>query len=135
MTSPDWTGIATTTPWDGTGSPGDGDPFVDHLRGPIPHAFAYGASTTSTLHALAVASRAAGAKVRGCPKPDATTKLKIGGAPALLDSGSCNGVFVLTAYVVRAGRAVVFVMYDQPGSEAADRAGFEGLLNAVSFAP
>ena len=135
VTSPDWTGIAATTAWDGTGSPGDDDPFVDLLTGPIPHTFAYGASTTATLDAFAAASRATGATELGCPKPDATTKLKIGGAPALLDSGSCNGVFVLTAYVVRAGRADVFVMYDQPGSEAADRAGFEGLLHAVSFTP
>lgn len=135
VTSPDWTGTATTTAWDGTGSPGDGDPFVDLLAGPIPHTFAYGASTTATLAAFAAASRATSATERGCPKPDTTTRLMIGGAPALLDSGSCNGVFVLTAYVVRAGRADVFVMYDQPGSEAADRAGFDALLKAVSFTP
>ena len=133
--SPAWTGKATTTRWDGTGAPGDGDGFVDTLIGPTPHTFAYGEPTTVALDTLVATSRTTNSTAHACPaKPDSTTKLKIGGAPALLDSLNC-GVFVLTAYVVRSGRAYVFVMYDQPGTEAADRAGFEGLLKAVSFEP
>lgn len=133
VTSPAWTGVATTIRWDGTGSPGDGDPFVDTLNGPTPHAFAYGERTKATLDAYAAASLRTNATIHPCPaNPDTTTRLTIGGAPALLVSLNC-GVFALTAFVVRAGRAYVFTMYDDPGSEAHDRATFEGLLKAVSF--
>ncbi len=36
VTSPDWAFKPATSAWDGTGAPGDGDPFVDTLIGPIP---------------------------------------------------------------------------------------------------
>ncbi len=68
-------------------------------------------------------------------KPESTTKTTVGGAPARLDALDCpaGGVFVLTAIVVRAGRAYVFVTYDQPAKEAAVRVGFGSLLEAISF--
>jgi len=135
VTSPAWTGTASTTAWDGTGDPGNGDGFVDTLIGPIPNTFAFGERTNATLNQFAAARRAASAKGHPCPGGQiTTTKLNVGGVPALLDSGNC-GVFVLTAYVVRAVRAYAFVMFDNPGTETADRAAFEGLLKAVSFDP
>ena len=41
-----WTGTSAQTAWDGTGSPGDGDPTVDSLSGPeLQRAFAYAGPT------------------------------------------------------------------------------------------
>ena len=44
-----WTGTSAQTAWDGTGSPGDGDPTVDTLSGPeLQRAFAYAGPTNDT---------------------------------------------------------------------------------------
>jgi hypothetical protein len=48
-----WTGTSAQTAWDGTGSPGDGDPTVDSLSGPeLQRAFAYAGPTKATLKAF-----------------------------------------------------------------------------------
>jgi hypothetical protein len=135
---PDWIGTSAQTAWDGTGSPGDGDPTVDYLVGPDSHrAFAYGEPTKATLKEFVATSRAASAALRQCPvKPEKTGTTTIGDEPAVLDQTHCppgNGVFALTAYVIHAGRADVFFTYDQPGKEAAMRAWFGSLLKTVSF--
>jgi hypothetical protein len=134
LTSTDWTGTGAATAWDGTGSPGDGDPTVDVLVGPESfRAFAYGNSTSATLREFADASRATNATVHPCPeKPASTKKTTIDGVPALVDTMDC-GVFVMTAYAVHDGRANVFFTYDQLDREAVVRAGFGSLLELVSF--
>jgi hypothetical protein len=137
IAAPEWSGVATSTAWDGTGSPGDGDPFVDTLVGPAPHAFGVGQATTAELDAFTDAFRATDATVHPCPvKPEASSKTTVGGATARIDEAHCpdsSGVFVQIGTVVRAGRAYVFVTYDQPGSEAADRAAFQSLLKGIYF--
>jgi hypothetical protein len=133
--SPDWIGTSAQTAWDGTGSPGDGDPTVDYLIGPSSHrVFAYGEPAKTTLKGFVAASRKANAKLRQCRvEPEKTGTTTIGGEPAILDETHCNGVFALTASVIHAGRADVFFTYDQPGKEAAMRTWFRSLLKSVSF--
>jgi hypothetical protein len=138
LTSMDWTGTPTTVAWDGTGSPGDGDPFVDAMIGPKGRGWAAAVQTKATLDSFAKASRTTNATVHPCPaKPESTQKRTIGGVPALVDAMHCpvGGVFALNAYVVRDGRAYVFFTYDQPENEPVVREGFRSLLDAVSFAP
>lgn len=135
IASPDWTGTGAAIAWDGTGSPGDGDPMVDALVGPGLRAFAYGEPTTATLDAFADALRVTNATVHPCPaKPGSTIRMTVGGSPALLDTLDC-GVFVMTAYVVREDRTHVFFTYGQLEKEAAIRVGFGSLLEAISFEP
>ena len=133
-----WTGTMASAAWDGTGSPGDGDPVVDILVGPdAQRAFVYGEPTKATLEDSAAASRAANAKVHPCPvNPETTRSVTIDREPAILDQMHCpakDGVFTLTAFVIHAGRAYVFFTYQQPGDEAAMRVWFGSLLKAVSF--
>jgi hypothetical protein len=132
---PDWIGTSAQTPWDGTGSPGDGDPTVDYLIGPDSHrVFAFGEPTKTTLKKFVAASRKANAALRQCRvKPEKTGTTTIGGEPAILDETHCNGVFALNASVIHAGRVVVFFTYDQPGKEAAMRVWFRSLFKFVSF--
>ncbi|MDX6594119.1 MAG: hypothetical protein QOJ13_3315 [Gaiellales bacterium] len=132
--SPDWTGVVATTAWDGTGSPGSGDPTVDRLVGPdSQQAFGVGAPTKATLEKVVAKARATNASARGCPKPEAIRRTTVANEPAIIDEGHCNGVFVLSAYVIHAGRELVFFTFDQPGKEAAMRAGFRSLLKTLSF--
>jgi hypothetical protein len=134
VTSPDWTGKSATTAWDGTGSPGNGDPTVDFLYGPNnQQAYAFGGPTTATLEEFVAASRAANAAARSCPEtPAATASVTVGGEPAILDEVDC-GVFALSATVIHAGRVYAFFTFDQPGKEAEMRAWFASLLRAVTF--
>ena len=68
VTSLDWTGKSATTAWDGTGSPGNGDPTVDFLYGPDnQQAYAFGGPTTATLDEFVAASRAANHAARSVP--------------------------------------------------------------------
>jgi hypothetical protein len=132
--SPDWTGIVATTAWDGTGSPGSGDPTVDRLVGrDSQQAFGFGAPTKATLQKVAAKARATNAAARGCPKPEATRRTTIANEPAIIDEGHCAGVFVLSAYLIHAGRELVFFTFDQPGEEAAMRAGFRSLVKTIAF--
>jgi hypothetical protein len=130
----EWTGAPTTQAWDGTGTPGDGDPFVDVLFDQSGgRAWAYGRATTSTLADYAAAARTTNAGVHPCPvKPKVTEPTTVGGSPAIYDEHDC-GVVALTAYVVRDGRATVFFTYGQPENEAKLRQSFESLLKVVTF--
>jgi hypothetical protein len=137
INSPDWSGTGAATKWDGTGSPGDGDPHVDFLLGPgLLVAFGLGEVTTGTLDDFVAAFRATNATVHPCPTaPETTQSTTVGGAPATLDTTHCpaGGEFVITAYVVKAGRAYIFFMHNGAEQEAAVRATFGTLLNAVSL--
>lgn len=136
ITSPEWYGFATTIAWDGTGSPGNGDPFVDTLFKPGQGAFAVSGPTTATLDAFADASNAASGTARSCPpKAEKSTQATIDGAPARIDESHCAGVFALAVYAVRNGRSYTFVTFDQPENEAAVRAGLSSLLAAIRFDP
>src|SRR3954470_6157120 len=53
-----WTGTSAKTAWDGTGSPGDGDPTVDTLSGPeFQRAFAFAGPTKATLKSFVAKGR------------------------------------------------------------------------------
>ena len=134
VTSLDWTGKSATMAWDGTGSPGNGDPTVDFLYGPDnQQAYAFGGPTAATLEEFVAASRAANAAARSCPiEPAATSSISIGGEPAIVDEVNC-GVFAISATVIHAGRVYAFFTFDQPGKEAEMRAWFGSLLRAVKF--
>ena len=134
VTSLDWTGKSATTAWDGTGSPGNGDPTVDFLYGPDnQQAYAFGGPTTATLEEFVAASRAANHAARSCPEvPAATASVTISGEPAIVDEVNC-GVFALSATVIHAGHVYAFFTFDQPGKEAEMRAWFGSLIQAVAF--
>jgi hypothetical protein len=132
--STDWTGKSAQTAWDGTGSPGDGDPTVDSLSGPeLQRAFAYAGPTKATLKRFVAKARRTNAQLRGCPaKPEKTESTTIDGEPATIDELHC-GVFALSATTIHDGQVYVFFTYDQPGKEAEMREWFGSLLQAVSF--
>ncbi len=129
-----WTGTSAQTAWDGTGSPGDGDPTVDTLSGPeLQRAFAYAGPTNDTLKEFVAKGRKANAQLRGCPaKPEKTESTTIDGEPAIIDELHC-GVFALSANTIHDGQVYVFFTYDQPGKEAEMRDWFRSLVKAVSF--
>ena len=129
-----WTGTSAQTAWDGTGSPGDGDPTVDSLSGPeLQRAFAYAGPTNDTLKEFVAKGRKANAHLRGCPsKPEKTETTTIDGEPAIIDELHC-GVFALSASTIHDGQVYVFFTYDQPGKEAEMRDWFRSLVSAVSF--
>ena len=129
-----WTGTSAQTAWDGTGSPGDGDPTVDILSGPeLQRAFAYAGPTNDTLKEFVAKGRRANAQLRGCPaKPEKTESTTIDGEPAIIDELHC-GVFALSANTIHDGQVYVFFTYDQPGKEAEMRDWFRSLVKAVSF--
>ena len=129
-----WTGTSAQTAWDGTGSPGDGDPTVDSLSGPeLQRAFAYAGPTKATLKEFVAKGRRTNAQLRGCPaKPEKTESTTIDGEPAIIDELHC-GVFALSASTIHDGQVYVFFTYDQPGKEAEMREWFRSLVAAVSF--
>ena len=129
-----WTGTSAQTAWDGTGSPGDGDPTVDSLSGPeLQRAFAYAGPTSDTLKKFVAQGRKTNAQLRGCPsKPEKTENTTIDGEPAIIDELHC-GVFALSASTIHDGEVYVFFTYDQPGKEAEMRDWFRALVSAVSF--
>jgi hypothetical protein len=132
--STDWSGRPATIAWDGTGSPGSGDPTVDILHASdTQQAYAFAGPTTATLDEFVAASRAANAAARGCPEvPAATASISVSGETGILDEVVC-GVFALSATVIHAGQVYVFFTYDQPGKEDAMRAWFGSLLDSVAF--
>jgi hypothetical protein len=129
-----WSGLSARTRWDGTGSPGDGDPTVDSLTGPESQlAFAYAGPTKATLKKFVAKGRKTNAKLRDCPaKPEKTESTTIDGEPAVIDELHC-GVFALSANTIHEGQVYVFFTYDQPGKEAEMRHWFRSLLKDVSF--
>jgi hypothetical protein len=129
-----WTGTSAQTAWDGTGSPGDGDPTVDSLSGPeLQRAFAFAGPTKATLKQFVAKGRKTNAQLRGCPeKPEKTESTTIDGERAIIDELHC-GVFALSASTIHDGQVYVFFTYDQPGKEAEMRDWFGSLLQAVSF--
>jgi hypothetical protein len=139
VTSKDWTGTDATTAWDGTGSPGEDDPAVDKLEDPQAHtAFAFGERTEASLEKFVTAFRRTNATVHPCPvRPEKTGPITIGNEPAILDQMHClplsSGPFVLTAFVVHAGRAYVFYTLAVALSDAATRSWFMSLLKDISF--
>ena len=130
---PGWSGVSATAKWDGSGAPGDGDPVVDTLSGPLHHSFAFGEPTTLGLDAFADALNAANATVHPCPQSLQTHAATIDGAPARIDV--CPGpVPVWTAYVIKAGRAVVIVDYEPVPEQAADLpTAFPELLQGIKL--
>jgi hypothetical protein len=134
VTALDWTGRSATSAWDGTGSPGSGDPTVDVLQGPnAQQAYGFGGPTTSSLDDFVSAGRVANAKTHGCPvTPDVTERIIIGGEPAIIDEVDC-GVFALSATAIHAGRVYAFFTFDQPGKEDEMRAWFRSLMQTVAF--
>jgi hypothetical protein len=139
VTSTDWTGTDATETWDGTGAPGDGDPFVDTLEGPEGvRAFAVAEPTDATLEEYVAASRKANAEGHPCPpKPEATRSITVGGDPATLDEIHCParvGPFAISVVVIHDGIAHSFFTYTTvSGAEAFTRNWFEGLLPLISF--
>jgi hypothetical protein len=133
-----WTGTSAQTAWDGTGSPGDGDPTVDYLFGlEGQDAFAFAGPTKDTLKKVVANFRVTDSKVHPCPvKPEASRRTTIDGEPAIVDEEHCpagGGPFVLQAFTTHAGQLYVFFTYDQPGKEAEMRKWFGSLLQDVSF--
>ena len=129
-----WTGTSAQTAWDGTGSPGDGDPTVDSLSGPeLQRAFAFAGPTKVTLKQYVAKGRKTNAQLRGCPeKPERTESTTIDGERAIIDELHC-GVFALSATAIHDGQVYVFFTYDQPGKEAEMRDWFRSLIKEVSF--
>jgi hypothetical protein len=129
-----WSGLSAHKAWDGTGSPGDGDPAVDSLTGPQSQtAFAYAGPTKATLKKFVARARRTNAKLRACPaKPEKTEPTTIDGERAIVDELHC-GVFALNATAIHDGQVYVFVAYDQPGREAEMRKWFRTFVKAVSF--
>jgi hypothetical protein len=127
--------------WDGTGSPGDGDPTVDTLVGPEgQRAFAFGTPSDAGLQPFVTRFRKASAKVHPCPvKPERTERTTVGGEPAIVDEMHCpasGGPFVTTAFMLHARHAYVVFTYTVitgPEAEAFTRSWFASLLEDISF--
>ena len=133
-----WIGTSAQTAWDGTGSPGDGDPTVDSLSGPeSQQAYGFGEPTKDKLKKYVAKFRVTDSNVHPCPvKPEARTRTTIAGEPAIVDEEHCpagGGPFVLQAFTTHAGHVYVFFTYDQPGKEAEMREWFRSLVKDVSF--
>jgi hypothetical protein len=133
-----WTGKSARTAWDGTGSPGDGDPTVDSLTGPDSEwAFGFAKPTKDSLKKFVAKFQVADSKVHPCPvKPEASRRTTISGEPAIVHEEHCPGAggpFVLQAFATHAGHVYVFFTYAPSGNEAAMRDSFGSLLQAVSF--
>ena len=97
------------TAWDGSGSPGDGDPTVDSLSGPeLQRAFGFAEATEDTLKEFVARFRVTDSKVHPCPvKPEASTRTTISGEPAIVFEEHCpagSGPFVLQASRLTPGR-------------------------------
>ena len=138
VAAPGWTGKPAATPWDGMGSPGNGDATVDLLFGPFGRQVAaFGEPTGTTLTKFVAALRKTNVTAHQCPlKAEATHTIAIDGNRAILDEEHCppgDGVFALTAYLVHAGRAFVLFTFSAPGHEASMRAWFRAFLRYVSL--
>ena len=130
-----------TQRWNGKGSPGNGDPFVDLFRGPRGvQAWASAAPTKASLAAYtATVIRAAHAN-HPCPvRPQTNQAITIGGAPARLLGMQCapgSGFLVELAVTVHHGTAFVFgsqnpFKFGSQNPQKADRAAFHNFLNGI----
>jgi hypothetical protein len=139
VASSDWTGTDAAKAWDGTGAPGDGDPFVDTLQGPEGvRAFAVAEPTDATLEEYVAASRKANSKGHPCPlEPEKTRSTTVGGEPATLDETHCParvGPYAINVIVIHDGIAHSFFTYTTvAGGEAFTRNWFEDLIPLISF--
>ena len=127
--------------WNGQGSPGNGDPFVDLFRGPRGvEAWASAAPTKASLAAYtATVIRAAHAN-HPCPvRPQTNRAITIGGAPARLLGMQCapgSGFLVEIAVTVHHGTAFVFgsqnpFKFGSQNPRKADRAAFHNFLDGI----
>jgi hypothetical protein len=127
--------------WNGQGSPGDGDPFVDLFRGPRGvEAWASATSTKASLAAYtATVIRAAHAN-HPCPvRPQTNQAITIGGVPARLLGMECapgSGFLVEIAVTVHHGTAFVFgsqnpFKFGSQNPRKADRAAFHNFLDGI----
>jgi len=127
--------------WNGQGSPGDGDPFVDLFRGPRGvEAWASATPTKASLAAYtAMVIRAAHAN-HPCPAvPQTNQAITIGGAPARLLGMQCapgSGFLVEIAVTVHHGTAFVFgsqnpFKFGSQNPRKADRAAFRNFLDGI----
>jgi hypothetical protein len=133
-----WSGLSAKKAWDGTGSPGNGDPRVDTLTGPESQlAFGYAAPTEATLKRFVARFRVTDSKVHPCPvEPETSRRTTISGEPAIVHEKYCpaaGGPFVLQAFTKHAGQMHVFFTYAAAGNEPAMREWFDSLLQSVSF--
>jgi hypothetical protein len=130
-----------TRPWNGQGSPGNGDPFVDLFGGPRGvEAWASATSTKASLAAYtATVIRAAHAN-HPCPvRPQTNQAITIGGAPARLLGMQCapgSGFLVELAVTVHHGTAFVFgsqnpFKFGSQNPRKADRAAFRHFLDGI----
>ena len=75
--------------------------------------------------------------MKNCEPPNRSERLDIGGESATLltyrDCPTDLGYLHLWAGVVHGGRAYHIVWFNDPGTEAADRATFRKLLSSMSF--
>ena len=128
-------------PWNGQGSPGNGDPVVDLFRGPRGvEAWASATSTKASLAAYtATVIRAAHAN-HPCPmRPQTNRAITIGGAPARLLGMQCapgSGFLVEIAVTIHHGTAFVFgsqnpFKFGSQNPRKADRAAFHNFLDGI----
>jgi hypothetical protein len=127
--------------WNGQGSPGDGDPFVDLFRGPRGvEAWASATSTKASLAAYTATVIRASHANHPCPvRPQTNQAITIGGAPARLLGMQCpagSGFLVEIAVTVRHGTAFVFgsqnpFKFGSQNPRKADRAAFRNFLAGI----
>ena len=122
-----WTGTSAQTAWDGSGSPGDGDPTVDSLSGPeLRRQIGFAEPTKDTLKKFVAKFRVTDSKVHPCAvKPEASTRTTISGEPAIVFEEHCpagGGPFVL-AGVHDSRRAGLCLLHLRPAGEGSGDAG------------
>ena len=128
-----WTGTAAQTAWDGTGSPGDGDPTVDSLSGPeLQRAFGFAETTSDTLKKFVAKCRKTNSKLPVSVRAGETRTHTIAESRQSSTSPLRCG-FALQASTTHDGEVYVFFTYDQPGKEAEMRDWFRCARKAVSF--
>ena len=127
--------------WNGQGSPGDGDPFVDLFRGPRGlEAWAFSTPTKASLAAYTATVIRASNAGHGCPAVTQSSQaITIGGAPARLIAFQCapgSGFLVELAVTVHHGTAFVFgsqnpFKFGSQNPRTADRAAFRNFLAGI----
>ena len=132
-----------TRPWNGQGSPGNGDPVVDLFRGPRGvEAWAFSAPTRASLAAYTSTVIRASHANHPCPvRPPTNQAITIGGAPARLLAMQCapgSGFLVEIAVSVHHGTAFVFgsqnpFKFGSQNPSNADRAAFRHFLAGIGL--
>jgi hypothetical protein len=137
-----WRSVRQATQrWNGQGSPGDGDPFVDLFRGPRGvEAWAFSTPTKASLAAYTATVIRASHANHPCPvRPQTNQAITIGGAPARLVGMQCpagSGFLVEIAVTVHHGTAFVFgsqnpFKFGSQNPSNADRAAFRNFLAGI----